>query len=75
MYNQEAKQWQFHGVVTMATVSVDSFFLISGLLVAYLLLRELDRSKGRFNVILFYVHRYLRLRNIHIRDVLGCANY
>lgn len=53
-------EWQFHGGVTMATVAVDTFFLMSGLLVSYLLLRELDRNKGRFNVILFYVHRYLR---------------
>ena len=47
--------------VINATVSVDTFFLMSGLLVAYLLLRELDRNKGRFNVPLFYIHRYLRL--------------
>jgi peptidoglycan/LPS O-acetylase OafA/YrhL len=47
-------------VITNATVSVDSFLVLSGLLVAYTLLKELDRSKGRFNVLLFYVHRYLR---------------
>jgi peptidoglycan/LPS O-acetylase OafA/YrhL len=43
-----------------ATVSVDSFYLLSGMLVSYLLLNELDKNKGRFNIILFYVHRYLR---------------
>jgi len=43
-----------------ATVSVDTLFLVSGLLVSYLLLKELDRNKGRFNVFLFYLHRYLR---------------
>ena len=42
------------------TVAVDTFFLLSGLLVAYSLLRELDRNKGKFNVFLFYIHRYLR---------------
>ena len=52
------------GVIN-ATVSVDTFFLMSGLLVAYLLLRELDRNKGRFNVALFYIHRYLRLTPVY----------
>ena len=47
-------------VITNATVSVDSFLVLSGLLVSYTLLKELDRSKGRFNLLLFYVHRYLR---------------
>jgi peptidoglycan/LPS O-acetylase OafA/YrhL len=50
-----------------ATVSVDTFFLMSGLLVTYLLLRESDRSKGRFNVPLFYIHRYLRWIYIFIQ--------
>ena len=35
------------------------------MLVAYLMLRELDRSKGRFNIILYYVHRYLRLTPVY----------
>lgn len=41
-------------------VSVDTFFLMSGLLVSYTLLRDLDRSGGRFNVSRFYLHRYFR---------------
>lgn len=51
------------GMQTLAngSVSVDTFFVMSGLLVSYLLLKELDRNKGRFNVGLFYLHRYLRL--------------
>ena len=60
----EAYRWTMQAVFN-ATVSVDTFFLMSGLLVAYLLLRELDRSKGRFNVLLFYVHRYLRLTPVY----------
>lgn len=44
---------------------VDTFFLVSGLLVSYLLLRELDRNKGKFNVGLFYLHRYLRLTPVY----------
>ena len=40
--------------------SVDSFFLISGVLMAYLTLKELDKTCGRVSIPLFYVHRYLR---------------
>ena len=52
--------WSMQGI-TNATVVVDTFFMMSGLLVCYLLLRELERNNGRFNVPLFYIHRYLRL--------------
>ena len=48
-----------------ATVAVDTFFLMSGLLVAASLLRELDRRKGRFNIPLFYIHRYVRLTPVY----------
>lgn len=52
--------WGFQ-IIGNATVSVDTFFVMSGLLVSFLLLKELERNKGRFNVGLFYLHRYLRL--------------
>ncbi|XP_076053955.1 nose resistant to fluoxetine protein 6-like [Oratosquilla oratoria] len=41
-------------------VSVDTFFFMSGLLVSYGVMRELQRT-GRLDVIKFYVHRLLRL--------------
>ena len=40
---------------------VDSFFFLSGLLVAYLTLREMRRSAGRFPFLMYYLHRFLRL--------------
>ena len=46
--------------VTNAFPSVDTFFLLSGCLVTYLTLKELDKTNGRLNWIMFYVHRYLR---------------
>jgi peptidoglycan/LPS O-acetylase OafA/YrhL len=45
--------------------SVDSFFFLSGTLVAYLTLREMERKKGRFPVITYYLHRYLRLTMVY----------
>ena len=41
-----------------AMFSVDTFFFMSGLLVAYLSFGEMD--KGRFNLKMFYIHRYIR---------------
>ena len=52
--------WRFMAIAN-ATVSVDTFFFLSGLLVAYILLRDLKRSKGRFNPVLYYLHRFIRL--------------
>ena len=45
-------------VITNALPAVDTFFFMSGLLVCYLALGTLE--KGRFNIILFYVHRFIR---------------
>ena len=47
--------------VDNATVSVDSFFFLSGLLVAYIFMRNMERTGGKFNVVMYYVHRYIRL--------------
>ena len=46
--------------------SVDSFFLISGVLLAYLTLKELEKTKGRVSLPIFYIHRYLRLTGTYI---------
>ncbi|WAR04826.1 LOW QUALITY PROTEIN: NRF6-like protein [Mya arenaria] len=49
--------------IMYATVSVDSFFTLSGVLVAYLTLRELKKVGGanRLNWLMFYFHRFWRL--------------
>ncbi|CAG0883124.1 unnamed protein product [Darwinula stevensoni] len=59
-FEQMFSDWRFMAIAN-ATVSVDTFFFLSGLLVAYILLRDLKRSKGRFNPILYYLHRFIRL--------------
>ena len=40
-------------------VAVDTFFFMSGFLVAWIGLNDME--KGRFSLIKFYVHRYIRL--------------
>ena len=52
-------------VITSGFFSVDSFFFLSGALVAYLTLREMERKRGWFPVITYYLHRYLRLTMVY----------
>ena len=47
--------------VLNALPSVDTFFMLSGLLVAYLTLKELDKCRGKFSFVIYYLHRYIRL--------------
>lgn len=56
-----------------ATLSVDSFFMLSGLLVAYITLRGLERARGQFSWIMFYVHRYVRLTPVMMSVVAFVA--
>ncbi|KAK3706696.1 hypothetical protein RRG08_019691 [Elysia crispata] len=65
-YSQKAlKRWSFQAIIN-ATYSVDTFFVLSGLLVTYLTLCELRKNAGKLNWVMFYVHRYLRLTPIYM---------
>ncbi|XP_033169884.1 nose resistant to fluoxetine protein 6 [Drosophila mauritiana] len=50
--------------VKHAVYAVDSFFFLSGLLLVVIALRSLERTKGKLNIPLMYLHRYLRLTPI-----------
>lgn len=63
LYHTWQNDWTFQ-VIANATVSVDSFFVLSGLLSTYLFFRELQRLGGslrKINWFMFYAHRYWRL--------------
>ena len=51
--------WEFQAIVN-ATFAVDTFFFLSGLLVFYTGYQQMLISGGKFNVVKFYLHRYLR---------------
>eukprot|EP01137_Pigoraptor_chileana_P015629 Opistho-2@71817 len=59
-FSRSTKEWYFQFVLG-GEYAVDSFFFISGFLVAYLLLKELRERDGRVNWGMFYFHRYWRL--------------
>ncbi|XP_046631179.1 nose resistant to fluoxetine protein 6-like isoform X4 [Daphnia pulicaria] len=69
IYNKQtfiknAFQWEFQ-FLSNGFFAVDTFFLMSGLLVAFTQLRELDQNKGFFNLKKFYVRRYIRLTPVY----------
>ena len=45
-------------IILNALPSVDTFFFLSGLLVAYVTFIALEKKK--FNIVVYYVHRYIR---------------
>ncbi|XP_022104547.1 nose resistant to fluoxetine protein 6-like [Acanthaster planci] len=47
--------------ILYSTVSVDTFFFLSGLLLVYLTLKQLEKSNGKLNWFLFYLHRFVRI--------------
>ncbi len=63
--------------VRSAAFSVDTFFLIGATLLAYLTMKELDRSRGggvQFWA-MYYVHRYIRLTGVYAVVVALHATY
>ncbi|XP_013412631.1 nose resistant to fluoxetine protein 6 isoform X2 [Lingula anatina] len=56
------KRWTMQ-VLISGPFSVDSFFVLSGLLVTYLTMREMKKGSGRFRINwgLYYFHRFWRL--------------
>ncbi|XP_062593447.1 nose resistant to fluoxetine protein 6-like [Saccostrea cucullata] len=65
-YGKEFLQRTSSQAIANALVSVDTFFVLSGLLTTYLLLKEMKKSKGRINWFMFYFHRYWRLTPMYM---------
>lgn len=42
-----------------ADVAVDTFLLLSGLLVGYIFMSAMAKG-AKFNILIFYLHRYIR---------------
>lgn len=57
-------------VIINAAIVVDVFFVIGGFLVSLTLMVMLEKSKGKMNVPLLYVHRYLRITPLYIIIIL-----
>ena len=57
-------QFSYQPIVNF-NFSVDSFFFMSGVLASYLTLIEIQKLEGRFPVLTYYLHRYLRLTMVY----------
>ena len=64
------KRFTFQAIAN-GTFSVDTFFFLSGLLVAYLTLKELSQ-KGRMNWLYYFLHRYWRITPLYAFLILQC---
>ncbi|OQR69130.1 nose resistant to fluoxetine protein 6-like [Tropilaelaps mercedesae] len=60
--------------IANGTLSVDTFFFISGLLVVYVTFSKMDQDGGRINVPMFYFHRYWRMTPLMLVVIGLCAN-
>ncbi|KAH8399761.1 hypothetical protein KR215_002108 [Drosophila sulfurigaster] len=57
--------------ITHGLFSVDSFFFLSGLLLVMVALRSMEKTEGKINVPLMYLHRYLRLTPVLALAILA----
>ncbi|KAK4008049.1 hypothetical protein OUZ56_013206 [Daphnia magna] len=61
---KNASRWEFQ-IFTNGLFAVDTFFLMSGLLVAFTQIRQLDQHEGFFNIKRFYIRRFVRLTPVY----------
>ncbi|GIY64964.1 nose resistant to fluoxetine protein 6 [Caerostris darwini] len=57
--------WSFE-VILNGFYSVDSFFVLSGFLVAYLYFQQCSKNGGKIPWLYFYIHRYIRLTPVYM---------
>ncbi|XP_055942768.1 nose resistant to fluoxetine protein 6-like [Argiope bruennichi] len=55
------------------TFAVDTFYLISGVLVAFVTLKGLEKTNGKLPLLYFYFHRYFRLTPLFMAVIMFCA--
>ncbi|XP_069119737.1 nose resistant to fluoxetine protein 6-like [Argopecten irradians] len=70
--NKVYHMWTFQAIAN-ALVSVDTFFTMSGLLLAYLFMKDIKKS-GEMNWPLFYFHRFWRLTPIYMLVLMMESN-
>ncbi|KAL5017394.1 hypothetical protein ScPMuIL_006983 [Solemya velum] len=72
-YQEIRKRFDFQAVLN-GTYSVDSFLLLSGLLVTYVCLKKLKQKNGKLNWGMFYFHRFWRLTPTFAFVLMGYIN-
>ncbi|GFU10858.1 nose resistant to fluoxetine protein 6 [Trichonephila clavipes] len=57
--------WTFQ-LILNGFYSVDSFFVLSGFLVAYLFFQQAAKTDGKISWLYFYIHRFIRLTPVYM---------
>ncbi len=63
-YNEITSGFMFRPVLNV--LAADTFFFVSGLVLAYTTFKELDRRQGFLNPVKFYVRRFMRMMGLYI---------
>jgi peptidoglycan/LPS O-acetylase OafA/YrhL len=61
-------------LATFPLYMVDMFFIISGFLVSYLVIKDLQNKRGKYNWFMFVVHRLIRICPIYFLVLLFFIN-
>ncbi|XP_020809118.1 nose resistant to fluoxetine protein 6-like [Drosophila serrata] len=64
----------YSSIIVHGGFAVDSFLFLGGLLVALVALRSMDRTHGKINVLLMYLHRLIRIFPILAIAILVYTN-
>ncbi|KAL6073237.1 Transmembrane protein NRF-6, variant 2 [Balamuthia mandrillaris] len=64
LFHEMQNKWTWQ-LFLSAPLAVDTFFFIAGFLLGFLSLKELKKTRGRFNWFLYYFHRVWRLSPLY----------
>ena len=62
--------WRYQWLKAGAFYQVETFFMISGVIVSYVMIDVINSKKGRFNYYVYVVHRWLRYTPALIGTIL-----
>lgn len=60
-------------ILANGTFSVDTFLFLSGFLVTRVVLNQMEKSGGKLNLVIYYLHRYLRMTPLMMVVIAFCA--
>lgn len=60
-------------ILANGTFSVDTFLFLSGFLVTRVVLKQMKKNGGQLNLLIFYLHRYLRMTPLMMVVIAFCA--
>ncbi|KAF8786363.1 Nose resistant to fluoxetine protein 6 like protein [Argiope bruennichi] len=72
-FTQETSKDFLSQIFANGAFAVDTFYLISGVLVTFVTLKGLEKTNGKLPLLYFYFHRYFRLTPLFMAVIMFCA--